>query len=324
MHKLIPLDAQDEWKSALTGIKHTFAHTWEHCFAMHLTTGLKTFLYHYEKNGTRIVCPICEREFSGYTDIVKPFGIAGFVGNGECPDFSNHWNTFVLDRGYVCGYLGLNPVFDLSHLFDPSEISHYNNIFLMDLRLPLRDIVSGMSENRRRQVNNGSLKDITFVYDKHVLAKFFLEHYESYMQRQGAAAFYFLTRDTLRHMIGLDNVLLTGIRQNGKIMAATMMTYTEDLGDGMFYIAAPDSRNFSALLIWEGIKRLKSLGVPAKNLGGGRPGSGFADFKRRFGGRVYPLKSLRQIYRPEIYKKLCALSNVDVTDKSGFFPAYRQ
>src|SRR5215216_2711522 len=110
--KCIPLSSPGEWKEALKGIKHTFAHTWENCYAMQLTTGLETYLYCFETGNIRIVCPISERVFQGHVDIVTPNGLPGFVGNSDYPDFSYHWKNFVKRQGYVCGYIGLNPIFD--------------------------------------------------------------------------------------------------------------------------------------------------------------------------------------------------------------------
>ena len=47
------------------------------------------------------------------------------------------------------------------------------------------------------------------------------------------------------------------------------------------------------------------MGIPFLNLGGGvRDGDTLAEFKRRFGGLELPLKSLRQIYRPDEYAVL--------------------
>ena len=40
-HKCIPLNSPAEWKNALRGVKHAFAHTWENCHAIGLTTGFR-------------------------------------------------------------------------------------------------------------------------------------------------------------------------------------------------------------------------------------------------------------------------------------------
>src|SRR5207248_3398246 len=110
MHqKCIPLESPAEWKKALEGIKHAFAHTWENCHAMHQTTGFKTYLYCLEGEQARVVCPIAEREFGSHVDIVTPYGFSGFVGTNKYADFPQYWREFVREQAYVCGYIGFNP-----------------------------------------------------------------------------------------------------------------------------------------------------------------------------------------------------------------------
>ena len=72
---IIPLnrESKPDWDNALKGIKHSFAHTWDNCYAMHLSTGYKTFLYCFEDNDIRIVCAYAERECGKHKDIVTPY-----------------------------------------------------------------------------------------------------------------------------------------------------------------------------------------------------------------------------------------------------------
>ena len=79
MQKCISLNSKKEWDEALKGINHSFAFTFENCHAMSLTTGFNTFLYCYEKEDVKIVCPLSERSYNGYTDIVTPYGFSGFA-----------------------------------------------------------------------------------------------------------------------------------------------------------------------------------------------------------------------------------------------------
>ena len=81
-------------------------------------TGLETYLYSLQTDGVQIVCPVSERTCRGYTDIVTPYGFSGFVGNGDSPEFSRRWVTFVKLKGYVCGYINLNPLFENSTYFE--------------------------------------------------------------------------------------------------------------------------------------------------------------------------------------------------------------
>ena len=42
--RLVPTSDPDAWRRALEGLPHAFAHTWESCRAMELTTGHETHL----------------------------------------------------------------------------------------------------------------------------------------------------------------------------------------------------------------------------------------------------------------------------------------
>jgi hypothetical protein len=83
MQRAIPLDSPLEWKQALSGIPHSFFHTWEHSYAMHLTHRLPAYLYCAESEGVRVVCPFIERPIGEYVDIATPYGFSGFAGHSR-------------------------------------------------------------------------------------------------------------------------------------------------------------------------------------------------------------------------------------------------
>ncbi len=64
-HELIPLSSPELWKEALQDIPHAFGHTWENCYAMHLSTELPTYLYQFKHGDAKVICPISERSFMG-------------------------------------------------------------------------------------------------------------------------------------------------------------------------------------------------------------------------------------------------------------------
>lgn len=318
----IPLECPSEWKEALKGIKHSFGHTWENCYAMSLTTGFKTFLYRFESDNVRIVCPIAEREYDGYIDIVKPFGFSGFVGNGDCPEFHYYWKEFVRQRGYVCGYLGLNPIVDYSSHFDPHEIHQYDTVHVLNLALDPDDLWANLSTNRKRQLRDWDTIRHDLSVEKSDLADFFLAHYEEFFRRKGAEQFYLFSRDTISFLLGLDNVMIVGAPNSKNVEAVSVFAYTADVGEYLFNVSLPGGKDHTAALMWYGVHHLKSLHIPLLNLGGG--GGGIGESKRRYGGRELALRCIKQLYEPDIYEKLCRRANADPNDMTGYFPSYRK
>ena len=321
-HYCIPLESPEEWRSALKGINHTFGHTWENCYAMYLTTGLQTYLYSYRNDTVRIVCPIAEREFEHHVDIVKPFGFAGFVGTGHAADFSSHWEEFARERGYVCGYLGLNPLFDFGGLFRAKDVFDYDTIFVLDLTRSIDELLAQMHRKRRRELKQYEDPGSYLVTDKPVLQEFILEHYADFLLSRNASHYYSFTKETLSFLLGLDNTILAGARESGKLVAVAACFYTADSADGMLYVSLPEGQHCSAPLFWYTACQAKALGIPSFNFGGG--GGGIADFKRRFGCRELPLKCLKQVYEPAHYETLCRTVNADPKETAGYFPAYRR
>lgn len=325
MHqKCVPLESPAEWRNALEGIKHAFAHTWENCYAMRLTTGFRTYLYCFEAEKVRIVCPIAEREFEGHVDIVTPYGFSGFVGRGDYADFPHHWRKFVESRGYVCGYIGLNPIFENKTYFDSNELYSHNNIYVLDLTLSREELFSKLSTNRKRQLKEWEKASAGLVLEKHTLTDFFLKNYVEFFRQKGAAPVYAFSVATIESLFALDSVLIVGAGLPGKLEAATVFTCTAYAADFLFNVSLPEGRAHSAALLWYGVNYFKSIGIPLLNLGGGvRAGDSLAEFKQRFGGTKLALSCLEQVYDPATYVALCARMAADPADRTGYFPAYR-
>ena len=89
-------------------------------------------------------------------------------------------------------------------------------------------------------------------------------------------------------------------------------------------MSVPGGERHAVHLIWAAVERLRALGVRALNLGGGiREGDDLAEFKRRFGAAELPLVSLRQVYRPDEYERLCLAGGRHLRALGGWFPPYR-
>jgi hypothetical protein len=322
--KCIPLESPAEWKDALNGIKHSFAHTWESCYAMYLSTGFSTYLYCLETESIRVVCPISEREFDGYIDIVTPYGFSGFVGNGDYPDFSLHWKEFAKKRGYVCGYVALNPAFENSTYFETADVYQSNSLYVLDLNLGYEDLFSNLDSNRKRQLRPMAQISEGFVFDKSQLTEFFYANYNTFIRRLKASPANYFSKETLRFLCGLDNVFMVGAGQPEKVKAVSMFAYTVFMGDFLFNVPLPEGRKHAAALLWWSVNYMKSVGIPALNLGGGiREGDSLAQFKQRFGARKSPFRCLKQVYNPTAYASLCRRTNADPSDMNGYFPPYR-
>lgn len=318
----ISLDNPSEWKQALSGIKHSFGHTWENCYAMYLTTGFSTYLYCFETPGVRIVCPVAEREFGDSIDIVKPFGFSGFVGNGNFHGFRDYWKAFTQERGYICGYLGLNPLFDYSSYFDQKEIFQYDTIHLLDLTLDRHELWANLSTNRKRQLKNWEIICSDLIFEKSDLIDFFKSNHREFFRSRGAEKFYQFSDDTLSFLFNLDDILMVGAGGADGVEAVSVFAYTEHAGEYLFNISLPTERDHSSALIWYGMNYLKKLRIPLLNLGGGSGGVG--ESKRRYGGKELPLRCIKQVYDQAGYRQLCMDVKADPENLSGYFPAYRK
>lgn len=318
----IPLESPSEWKESLRGINHTFGHTWENCYSMSLTTGLKTFLYSFESDNVRIVCPIAEREYLGYVDIVKPFGFSGFVGNADCSEFQLNWQDFVQQRGYICGYLGLNPIFDYSSHFDPKEVHCYDNVHILDLTLKYEELWANLASNRKRQLKSWDTIRDTLILEKSLLIEFYLNNYIEFFKSKNIPHYYFFSKDTLSSLFSFDNVFMVGASNSNGIESVSVFVYTENAGEYLINVSLPGCNYHATALLWYGVNHLKSLKIPSLNLGGGSI-DGIGEYKRRYGTTEIPLRCIKQIYNQDIYEELCQRVNVDPMNMAGYFPAYR-
>lgn len=321
---LIPLNKREEWTAALQGVEHAFGHTWESCYAMHLTTHQPTHLYIFEQDDARVVCPVAERKIDGHTDVVTPYGFSGFAGNKEVDNFQLHWKQFARKAGYVCGYIGLNPLFEKKSLLENEEAGGYNTLFVLDLSLPIEVLFSNLSSNRKRQVRSMQKMQDRFSTDKPVLQNFFVENFNQFFAEKNASSVYAFSNETLSFLTSLENVVLVGVEQEGQIVAVSVFAYTPFVAEYLFNISLPEGKQYTVPLIWWAVNHFQSIQIPKLNLGGGvYQGDSLTEFKTRFGAQQYALKNLKQIYDPEAFSQLCQKYQV-LPSTNGYFPPYRK
>jgi hypothetical protein len=321
-HELIPLAARDDWLAALRGVPHGPAHTWGFCRAAAVTSGLATWLYVHDDGAARVICPLSERWFEGRADVVTPYGFGGFAG--AAPEgFAEAWARFARSRGWVCGYLALNPVFCDGRGFEPEEVHVHNGLFVLDLRGPDADLWARLSQNRRRQLRDWAAVEPSLVHDRRALTDFLVAEYAAFFARKGAGPATDFDARSVAGFAALDDVWMVGAAPAGRLESVVVVGHTPHAADYLFGVSLPGAEHHSTHLIWAAVQRLRRLGIPSLNLGGGvRDGDRLAEFKRRFGAAQLPLRSLRQVYDAEAYADLCGRAGVS-PDRGGWFPPYR-
>lgn len=320
----IPLDSKTEWAEALRGLNHAFAHTWESCHAMHLSSGLPTFLYYFERRDRKIACPFAERQFNGTIDIVTPYGLSGFAGNGDSFEFAEHWKNFAKNNKYVCGYVSLNPLLENKTYFSESDYQAENSIHVIDLTLSEKKLFANLTKNAKTKLKEWEKTGSKIITEKTVLKKHFRDLYLESLKRVHAAPIYFFSEETLDFILNLKNIFLIGAERGGTLEAVSLFTHTPYIADYYLNASSLEGRRHSAILLWKAVAHLKSLEIPSLNLGGGiTEGDGLSKFKARFGGSVYPMGALKQVYDPEKYLELCKVNHVDPDIFKGYFPPYR-
>ena len=323
-HRCISTNSKDEWEEAVNGIRHSFSHTRESCMAMKLTTGCNTYLYCYENDDTKIICPVSERVYKEYTDIVTPYGFSGYAGNNDCSEFKDHWSEFVKGKNYVSGYISLNPLFQNDSYFKKEDSYRSTNLYFIDLKLSLTDLFDNLDENRKRLIKNYRKAEAGFIYDRKILTEFFLYNYYDFLKRINASRANYFSKETLEYICSLENVFMVGAGSPDKIEAVYIFGYTDYAGDCLFNVATPEGRGYSPLLLWCGLKFFKKKKIPVMNLGGGiKEDDSVALSKERFGAFKLPFLNLKQIYDKTVYEKLCNETGADANDLKGYFPAYR-
>ncbi|WP_426060618.1 hypothetical protein [Hymenobacter sp. B1770] len=321
--ELIPLSEPERWRAALMNVPHAFGHTWENCQAMHLTTGHPTNLYLWQRGEAKVVCPLAERLFLGATDVVTPYGFSGFVGTAPLPDFMDDWHRFAAQTGYVCGYIGLNPVLSNGLVLCRTEAFTSSRLYVMDLQLSVQALYQQLSQNRKRQLKGFAERQHLYAVEQEALKHFFMAQYHTFFSQKNAASTYNFSLPTLAYLLSIDEVVLVGYAEANEVKAVAVFAYTDYMGEYLFSVSLPGHEHHTTPLLWYGALQLKEKQVRYLNLGGGaKPGDSIAAFKQRFGALDLPLTALKQVYQQEQYVALCEQAGVDPAAKQGYFPPY--
>jgi len=228
-------------------------------------------------------------------------------------------------KGYVCGYISINPVFQNDSYFDPKDAYQTTSLFILDLTKSLTELFENLDANRKKQIKNFRRIESSFIYDRKILTEFFINNYYDFLKRVGASDANYFSKETLEFICNLENVFMVGAGNENKIEAVYIFSYTDYIADCMFNVSTPEGREYTSVLFWRGLKFFRSKKIPYLNLGGGvKKDDTIAMSKERFGGSKLPFMSLRQVYDSEVYNELCVKNGTDPDDMSGYFPPYRK
>jgi hypothetical protein len=255
--------------------------------------------------------------------VVTPYGFSGFSGTGPCRRLPELWARFARDRGYVCGYIGLSPLFGDPTYADAADVHPNKHVYVLDLTRSEAELHAALSTNRRRQLRGWD--PAAHDLDRDRLVAFFLAEYPRFMARKDAGTQYAFSTATLEAICVSPNVFLLGAEATTARSTRCRVRPTPDAGDFLLNAALPGAARHSTHLLWSAAHRLRGLGVPSLNLGGGWPKvDSLAQFKERFGARKLPLAALKQVYDRAAYERLCRERGAGPRRHRGYFPPYRR
>lgn len=323
MWQLIRTDQPELWHRALQGLPQGYWHTWEACNAIAAGSGLQILLFsHLGTNGSRAACVFAERKVGVEVDIYTPAGFSGFVCVGDVQDARRAWLDFVARQGYVCGYFALHPVVANEALHSSLETT--NMLYVVDLSGGVATTLARSDRYVRRVGRAWQKSGEKVITERAALTRFIIDNYADFMSSVGANPAIIWSNRTLKSMLQDERVLIAGASDEQGICAAHTFAATPCVADAHLNISVRNGRQYiTPLIIW-GIEALVERQVPWLNLGGGVvPGDSVALAKEKFGPQKMPLRVAKEVYRPEIYKQLCAESEANLTETASFFPAYR-
>lgn len=321
--RLVPLADRAAWDEALAGIPHAFAHTWVNCQVVELSTGTPIHLFVWEGPEGRVVCPVAERAFGDDVDVVTPYGFSGFAGASPAPGADAAWRAMATARGWVCAFIQMNPLLDAPFQLHDSERHVYKDVYVFDLELDEGQLFANLPRSRRRAVHRWGRSGARFVDEPDRLIEFGRREYPRFLERRGATGGApIVGTEAWRGLIEAPNTVAFGAEVDGQLVAINVLGTTPTVADDVVLVSLPGYEHLSMAFQWEGIRRLKRLGVARLNIGGGvRPGDGVEQFKQDLGARAMPLAALRQVFDRDRFAELCRRTGVP--EDLDFFPAYR-
>ncbi len=316
--RIASLDDREAWHDvqARSGVP---SHSWAFSNALSFSE-IRPRLASVQLGDSILTIPFYERRFQGEVDICTILSVSGAAMRPASPELLSAWAGFGVAQGWVAGYLQFEPGTDLLGVEDSSR---GNSIFMVDLSEA--DLLADASPIIRRKIRRGASQGAVLVQDRQALAKAVQNLYPKTMARSEASHAYDFSSRTLESWVLDPGSMVVGAARGSSIEAVAVFPVMGDRAEYHLGASSIPGRELSAWLIWQASTRLREAGVKMLNLGGGvRPHDGLYEFKRRFGGCPMPLHAVRQIYRPDVYQRLCTETGVDPDPRTGYFPPYRR
>ena len=327
-HELIPLGEPERWarrplRACRTGTRTPGASA----ARSSSTSGLPTYLYALRARDGRVVCPLAERDFGAH-DRRRPRRTASAASPRAATASASRgdWADFARSRGWVCGYVALNPLF-----CDARRVRARGGARPQP---PLRDGPArlGRGDAALGSRRTGAASCATGRPWRQPRARPRKAHglparrpTPTFFARRGAGGATDFSAETMAAIAALDDVLMVGAGQGGSVESVAVFGHTPHGGDYLFNVSVPGGERHAVHLIWSGVERLRALGVaepqPRRRCARGRRPGGVQAPLRRL--RELPLVSLRQVYRADASTSACAAEPGVTSDRSGWFPPYR-
>lgn len=254
-------------------------------------------------------------------DIYSPYGFGGILFWGDAiSSILPAFESWMRANQIITAYLMAHPV--VGNLAE--ELFFYpRTAYVLALSASEEELWRGLASSHTQELKK-LFKDsgISVTDNKDEIKAVLPTLYRDTLDRVGAGSAYFFNDETLSGLVHDQYSIVLGAKVNGIIHAVVLINFSSACAE--YFINATDEqgRHLTRLLLWEAIKKLKALGIPEFNLGGGSSeGDQLEAFKKRFGGVSKGIPLYRKIVDKDQYQALCKEYGKDPEELS-YFPPY--
>ncbi len=277
-------------------------------------------------------------EKNRYFDLATPYGYGGWYFEGEesekeITSFSKEYLEWCSANSIISEFVRFHPILNNSvginqKFYDITLLGNTVAIHLDSIESIWENFSSKNRGHIRKAINSGVTVD--YSNDEPAFSAF-RSIYESTMQRDEAAEYYYFDREfyeSIRNDLDKNELLFTA-SLNGTPIAAAIMLFADKCMNYHLSGQLFDYRKYSgtSLLLFEAAKWGCENGYRTLHLGGGvgaQPGSLY-DYKKSFNtkGKDTQYYIGRKVFNQDYYQYLCQLRSIE-SSGCAYFPAYRQ